>query len=200
MLHRERLVFKLRVQHKDAAIGLFQLLVQTAQFGLAGTEFSVLLPVSRTSSRPAPVSAARESGIVGAGRRVLVVDDEAGVRLVTTQVLRRRGFEVVTAEDGLEGLKRLRATPGNFSVVIMDLMMPGMNGYALAREIRSLAPALPIVVASGMMGDAKTGEDRASLTAIGVQAILTKPFGEADLIEALNAAMGTPQGAVVIKS
>ncbi len=157
-----------------------------------GTEFSVLLPASRTAVTAAPIRPAHGSVIDGAGRRVLVVDDEASVRDVTERVLRRRGFAVVTASGGTEAMTLLSEKPEDFFAVITDLMMPGMNGYALAREIRQRSPALPIIVASGMVGEAKAGEDRAALAAIGVRTVLNKPFAEADLLEALQSVMGAP--------
>lgn len=123
---------------------------------------------------------------------MLVVDDEEGIRLATGEVLRRSGFTVVKAEDGFEALRRLRENPGGFAAAIVDLMMPGMNGYKLIPQLRRIAPDLPLIVASGMTGDGKAGEDRAALTACGVRVVLEKPFSEATLLSALEDELRPP--------
>jgi CheY-like chemotaxis protein len=80
-------------------------------------------------------------------KSVLIVDDDPDLRDITRFVLEGEGFEVVTAEDGSEALQRLRA--GQLpAVVLLDLMMPVMNGYQFLEEVAKV-PALreiPIVV------------------------------------------------------
>ena len=157
-----------------------------------GTQFTVLVPASVKPELARGAQRGRAPRIVGAGRRVLVVDDEASIRLVIGRVLEKLGFAPVEAEDGLHGLKQLLGAPDGFSAAILDLMMPGMNGYNLTREIRRVAPALPIIVVSGMMGDRDVGEDRTLLGTLGVRVVLMKPFSESDLLEALHSEMGAP--------
>jgi len=65
--------------------------------------------------------------------------------------------------------------------------MPGLNGYKLVAEIRQVEPTLPVVVASGMMGDVDAGQDLAALRALGVRVLLRKPFAEEELMKALDA-------------
>ncbi len=107
---------------------------------------------------------------------MLVVDDEQPIRVAASELLQRRGFEVVEAEDGIEALRRPPRGPEKFSAAIVDLMMPGMSGYKLIRELRKLVPTLPVVVALGMAGDLKAGEGSATLNSLGVRTVLTKPF------------------------
>lgn len=71
-------------------------------------------------------------------------------------------------------------------------MMPGMSGYKLAREIRLLAPTLPIIVVSGMAGALEAGDEREVLNGLGVRHILRKPFAEGDLMAALAAEIEPP--------
>ena len=152
-----------------------------------GTEFGVVIPaVSRVPTRTVD-SLTPFSPLAGAGRRVLVVDDEEIIRVVSGQLLRKRGFVPVAAEEGAAGLRALRTDPAGFSAAIIDLMMPGMSGYKLARELRQVAPTLPIIVASGMVGAVEAGDEREVLTALGVRGVLKKPFTEADLMAALAA-------------
>ena len=157
-----------------------------------GTRFSVLIPASAKPALAAAVVPGHATRLVGAGRRVLVVDDEESIRAVVGRVLAKFGFVPVEAEDGLQGLKKLLEDPEGFSAAILDLMMPGMNGYNLTREIRRLTPALPIIVASGMMGEGDAGEDRVVLNGLGVRVVLKKPFAEAELLEALRTELDAP--------
>ncbi len=156
-----------------------------------GTTFEVFLP-SVAATAQAVVASEKVSQLDGVRRRVLVVDDEKNIRVVVGELLRKRNFDVLLAEDGIEALRRLRETPDGFAVGIVDLMMPGMSGYKLIAEMRRLSPALPIVVASGMAGDLRAGEDRAALDALGVKEFLSKPFFEADLLASLERALPKP--------
>lgn len=162
-----------------------------------GACFDVMIPVSaknRTKGSGAPFSASRSARSNGAGRRILVVDDEPGIRLVTRRVLESVGFVVVLAEDGEAGLARLHAAREEFSAAIIDLMMPGMNGYKLAAAIRAHRVDLPLIVASGMMGDGDAGEERAALAELGVRTLLRKPFTETELLAALGAELRAAPG------
>jgi CheY-like chemotaxis protein len=90
------------------------------------------------------------------GRRVLVVDDDVRNIFALSSVLERRGMEVLTATTGLEAIAMLEST-GDTAIVLMDIMMPGMDGYETMRAIRAKAPfaRLPIVAltAKAMKGD-----------------------------------------------
>ncbi|HTL69099.1 MAG TPA: response regulator [Lacunisphaera sp.] len=81
--------------------------------------------------------------------RVLVVDDEDTVRLTAGEIIRFFGFEVEGAASGARALELLRAADQRFDLVLLDLTMPGMDGYATFTAIRELLPAQPIVVFSG---------------------------------------------------
>jgi len=151
-----------------------------------GTEFTVLLPASskpevRHDSNP-PMAAP----FTGAGRRVLVVDDEESIRLVILHTLQRHGFVVEVAVDGAEALAIFRAHPGRFVAVLTDMMMPNMNGAELAREIRRLSPGLPIVAMTGISSVHSIGSMETILRALGIQTILQKPCTETELLAALQ--------------
>lgn len=151
-----------------------------------GTEFCVLLPaMPRTASEPETAKPGPGT-IQGAGRRILVVDDEETIRIVTAAALQRHGFVVETAEDGAEGVVKL-LQQGRFAAVLTDLMMPRMNGYEMAREIRRHDPRVPILASSGMTGDSATTQPEAGLAALGIKTLLIKPYAEGDLLRALAA-------------
>jgi CheY-like chemotaxis protein len=91
-----------------------------------------------------------------AGKKVLIVDDDICNIFATTSILERHDIQVVYAENGRDGITMLQETPG-IDVVLMDIMMPGMDGYETMRQIRSMErfTALPIIAltAKAMVGD-----------------------------------------------
>lgn len=151
-----------------------------------GTEFRVLLPaMSRVSAGPEAAEPGFEA-VQGAGRRILVVDDEASIGIVTAAVLQRHGFVVEIAKDGAEGLEKFLRHRG-YAAVVTDLMMPRMNGYELAREIRRHDSRVPIIASSGMTGEASEAGPEDGLAALGIKTLLTKPYAEEHLLRALAA-------------
>ncbi len=117
-----------------------------------GTRFTVYLPVHRVDpTQAAPAIAAPppevESEWAGGGR-ILLVEDEDAVRLVAERALVRQGYEVAAARDGEDGLACVNEG-GTFDLVVSDVVMPVMDGPAMAREIRKIAPDLPVLFMSG---------------------------------------------------
>lgn len=121
--------------------------------------------------------------IVGAGRRILLVDDEPVIREVTRLLLERRGFEVVTAKDGVTGLLAFAANP-NFAAVISDLRMPRADGRTLMASLRAQSPNLPIICMTGVLSGALDTEDFKQQT--GINTVLQKPFTDATLMASLE--------------
>ena len=75
----------------------------------------------------------------GTGRRILVIDDDLAIRVLLQAVLKRMKFEVELAEDGVAGLERLLVDPV-FDLVLLDLMMPRLNGYEFIEQISQRHP------------------------------------------------------------
>jgi CheY-like chemotaxis protein/two-component sensor histidine kinase len=121
--------------------------------------------------------ASKEDGI--AGRTVLVVDDDMRNTFALSKVLRARGLDVLMAQDGLKALSQLNEKP-DIDLVLMDIMMPGMDGYAAIREIRKQDRfhALPIIAltAKAMVGD------RTKCLEAGANEYLSKPVEVDELV------------------
>jgi CheY-like chemotaxis protein len=117
------------------------------------------------------------------GRRVLVVDDDIRNIFALTSVLERRGFQVVSAEDGAAALEALR-TRGPVDAVLMDVMMPEMDGYETTRAIRAHEEwrALPIIAVTAKA----LKEDRDRSLEAGATDYLSKPVDPARLVEVLR--------------
>ena len=114
--------------------------------------------------------------------RILIVEDEPNIVESLSFILRRAGFEVDTVTDGAEALDRVRRQV--FEVLVLDIMLPGMNGLDVLKAIRSdqALSALPVIVltAKGQANDRRTAE------AIGANAFITKPFSNADVVERVS--------------
>jgi PAS domain S-box-containing protein len=110
-----------------------------------GTTFTICLPAVRLGY----AARADQTDVSPNGNdaRVLVVDDEPGVRQLSVRMLDRLGYQAVEVADGVEALAAIGASPPD--VVLTDLMMPGMNGRELRDRIRTLYPGLPVVLMSG---------------------------------------------------
>jgi CheY-like chemotaxis protein len=117
-------------------------------------------------------------------RRILLVDDDPGVRRLIAICLRRGGFEVVETENSSAALRSWEQHAGAFGLLFTDLVMPGgMSGIELLQFIRELSPDLPVVLSSGF----SDGFDRAALPS-GVT-FLPKPSGSAELLDTVQRAM-----------
>lgn len=114
-----------------------------------GARFTIYLPVyqGETLELPKPVLDVQASKWSGGGR-LLLVEDEAMVRAVAERALTRAGYIVTSASDGEEGLAEI-AKGSEFDLIVSDVVMPGMDGPAMAREIRKVKPALPVLFMSG---------------------------------------------------
>jgi two-component system cell cycle sensor histidine kinase/response regulator CckA len=114
-----------------------------------GARFTIYLPVHHVSEEELRKSDGEEEHREwSGGGRILLVEDEDMVRAVAERALTRQGYTVVTAADGDEGVEAVRKNP-DFDLVVSDVVMPSMDGPAMAREIRHLAPGLPVLFMSG---------------------------------------------------
>ena len=103
------------------------------------------------------------------GVRVLVIEDDDAIRSVVERGLRAEGFEVDSCDDGATGL--WKALDGGYAAIVLDLLLPGMNGYTVCAKLRAEGNATPILVLT-----AKSGEfDQIDLLDSGADDFLTKP-------------------------
>lgn len=117
--------------------------------------------------------------------RILVVDDDAAVLSSTLRLLTRLGWNAEGCQDPREALTLVAHASFAARCILTDYSMPGMSGLELARSVRTLHPALPIVLTTGFLE-----HDELSLASeCGVDHILAKPFSSAELVEALALAV-----------
>ena len=143
---------------KGTGLGLSQVFGFTKQSGGdvavtsevgSGTTFTLYLPEVETETPPVSGEERPDAPSDGAGLRVLVVEDNIEVGHFATQILQDLGYETTWAANAEEALERLGQDGSGFDVVFSDVVMPGMGGIALARELQQRLPTMPVVLASG---------------------------------------------------
>jgi two-component system, cell cycle sensor histidine kinase and response regulator CckA len=145
----------------------------------AGTTFEIYLPRGGDAGPPDP--AVSHKAASGAHSLILVVEDEAPVRNLMRKVLERGGHEVVTAASPLEALGLLAASGQSFHLVVSDVVMPDMSGFALWKRARETWPDLPFLFVSGYVEeqlDQSAHRDGS--------AFLSKPFSPDELLAAVQ--------------
>jgi DNA-binding response OmpR family regulator len=113
--------------------------------------------------------------------RILIIEDELPMRTALTDLLQAHDYRVITAVDGVAGLER--AMTEKPDLLLLDVMMPGLDGFSVCREVRRFAPALPILLltAKGLIEDRVTGLDA------GADDYLSKPFSSRELLARVRA-------------
>lgn len=112
--------------------------------------------------------------------KILIIDDDAELGEMLTEYLRKEGFEVETVQHGTRGLERARA--GGYDMIVLDVMLPGMNGFDLLRELRTTSD-VPVLLLTAR-GDEL---DRIVGLEIGADDYLPKPFNARELLARIRA-------------
>lgn len=150
-----------------------------------GSLFTIRLPyvpaTSPAAEPPAPLVA--HPGAALAGVAVLVVDDNEINRLVLEEILTQEGAVVSLASDGASAVDMVRAAgDGAFDVVLMDIMMPGMDGFETTRMLHQLSPALPVIAQTAYAEES----DRTRCIEAGMLDRVTKPIDPVGLLALLQ--------------
>ena len=113
--------------------------------------------------------------------KILFVEDEEDLTLIVADTLRGQGYAVITAADGIEGLEKFKTEVAD--IVVADVMMPKMDGFTMAKEIRKLSPTVPLLflTAKSTIDDVEEGFE------IGANDYLKKPFELRELIVRIKA-------------
>ncbi|MEE3154848.1 MAG: response regulator transcription factor, partial [Pseudomonadota bacterium] len=118
--------------------------------------------------------------------RILIVEDDAETSAFVAQGLTQAGHQVTTTGDGRDGL--FKATGGDFEAIIVDRMLPGLNGLAMVKALRAAGDTTPILMLTAVGGIA----DRVEGLENGADDYLVKPFAFSELAARLNALARRP--------
>lgn len=113
--------------------------------------------------------------------KILFVEDESDMSLIVSDTLRGQGYDVTTAGNGIEGIEKFKSEGAD--IIVADVMMPKMDGFAMAREIRRLSPEIPLIflTAKSTVDDVEKGFET------GADDYLKKPFELRELIIRIKA-------------
>ncbi len=143
-----------------------------------GSTFRLLLPGSNEQAAAAPlppppaITVKAAPPKVATRATVLIIDDEEAVRVIAAAALRRHGLSVITAPDGIEGLRLYKEQTGPVTAILLDLTMPGISGEETLRRLRQINPDQRVIVMSGY-SEQDTMRRCADL---GASEFLSKPF------------------------
>lgn len=113
---------------------------------------------------------------------VLIIDDDEHMRKACSRVLSAQGWSVLCAETGDEGLALLKNGEKKIDVILLDNLMPGMSGMDVLAQVKTLDPAVPVIMITGCV----TEEYSAEITSMGASGCLPKPFTPAQLRETIK--------------
>ncbi len=121
--------------------------------------------------------------------KVLVIEDNANLAFGLTRSLESEGYEVEAAEDGLRGFEM--ATAGNADLIVLDLMLPGMDGYTLLKQLRAQGKDVPVLILTARGEEA----DKVFGFRLGADDYVTKPFSLSELMARVEAILRRAKGA-----
>ncbi len=156
-----------------------------------GSTFQVLFPLADQETKSGRDKVIEPAASLETGGRILLVEDEEMVRNMIAAILRRLGFDVLIARDGMEALDTFRSRLDEIRLVITDLTMPRMNGWETLAALRAIRPDIPVILASGYDEAHVMASDHAEKP----QAFLYKPFEIETLRKTLERVLGARQDA-----
>jgi signal transduction histidine kinase/ActR/RegA family two-component response regulator len=152
-----------------------------------GTTFIIHLPTGYMNEIPdekmvrtVPVT---PLALEGGGARILVIDDEDSVRKILYQMLKAKGYQVVVASNGEEGIERFKEEP--FDLVFTDLGMPKMSGWEVGRALKGINPKVPIALITGWGVELNKDKMKES----GIDLVVSKPFNFDQVVRLVSEAM-----------
>ncbi|MFI5322725.1 MAG: ATP-binding protein, partial [Thermodesulfobacteriota bacterium] len=151
-----------------------------------GTEFKLYLPAIETNETKQATYDYDRNTPLGNGELVLVVDDEEAVLDITKLTLEAFGYQAITADDGAEAVGVYAQNKDNIKAVILDMMMPIMEGSTTIRALKKINPDIKIIAVSGLI------DTKAILTSgnITVAAFLNKPYTSRTLMRTMHEVVG----------
>lgn len=147
----------------------------------SGSSFHIYLPLSEPIGHSPDERAETATG----HGTILLVDDEIAMRVTAEGILTHLGYDVTLANDGKEALETLKTNP--VDLVILDMVMPEMNGTDCFYQIKRTHPHIKVIISSGLFHEKEVSEMKAN----GLNGFLRKPYSKADISQVVAAALNT---------
>jgi CheY-like chemotaxis protein len=148
-----------------------------------GSVFTVFLPLK--DPRPAPASKGPETGLFKGAGTILVADDEEIIRHLLSEMLQELGFAVITASDGVEALEIYSKHRDNIDIVLLDIIMPRLNGREALIQMKKIDPDIKAILSSG-----HSREESNQFLESAPCGFINKPYNVDKLSQALSKALG----------
>ncbi len=146
-----------------------------------GTKFSVYFPVLASQDHVAASSEDAVSSLAGQGETVLIVDDEVAIVETARETLECNGYRVLTAANGEDAIASFKQRLHRIDLVLLDMMMPGLDGNATKCALRAFAPGCRILATSGLRRPGGDGEKL-----VDINGFLAKPYSDEQLLRAIR--------------
>ncbi len=150
----------------------------------AGTTFTLLLPASEYETSQKEEDEEEVSPSQG---HILIIDDEYIMRVTAARILEEAGFCASIADGGREGLRLFRQHPERFQLVILDMIMPEMNGRDCFKELQKIDPEVQVILASGFTEDEIINE----MLSDGLFSFISKPYRSKELLQIVREAINS---------
>jgi CheY-like chemotaxis protein len=147
-----------------------------------GTTFTLYFPATRDATEMREAAKTLPPGAARVAARILVVEDQPEVRELAVMALRRVGYDVFEATDGDEAAARFTDRASSLSLLLTDVVMPGMNGRELAERLQAANPALLVIFMSGYTQEILDHQEQVGRDAV----FVAKPFTPATLVREVD--------------
>ncbi|MEH2309266.1 hybrid sensor histidine kinase/response regulator [Nostoc sp.] len=145
----------------------------------SGTSFKVYLPAVKGMETFTPEELPPQTGH---GELILIVDDEVAIQEITKTSLETHNYKTLIANDGIEAIAVYAQNRDKISAVLMDIMLPSLDGLTAIRTLQKINPKVRIIASSGLMSENKLS----SIAAVGVNTFLVKPYTVNELLVSLQ--------------
>jgi two-component system cell cycle sensor histidine kinase/response regulator CckA len=151
-----------------------------------GTEFQVCLPVTQIIDTDSKLAGVQELP-AGHGELILVVDDEESIREITQAWLEKNAYKVIVASDGIDAIALYIKHQQEISVVLVDMMMPCMDGPTTINVLKKINPDIKVIGVSGLTSN----HEMIKILGNSVKTLLSKPYTSSDLLRNLQMVINT---------
>ncbi len=153
----------------------------------AGTTFDLYLPIQSMEQKSETSSAERTTAVQGGTETVLIIEDEELIREFLLLILVEKGYKVITAQDGEEGVKQYTQHKKEINVVVSDLGLPKVPGDEVFRRIKRINPQAKIILASGFIDP----EVKSKIYSAGARQFIRKPYAPDELLRIIRYTLDT---------